>query len=73
MKTRNVKKSSFIKGIAYSKGVLAVSMVSGNVYYYGDVPKDVAARFVKANSYGKYYNANIAGQYEVINKAEKIA
>jgi hypothetical protein len=70
MKTRTCKKSSFITGISHKNRTLAVSMVSGKVYYYADVPEDVAVRFTEAKSYGKFYNQHISGQYEMVQVAE---
>lgn len=69
-KVRNVKKSSWIKGITYENKVLGVATISGKIYYYQGVPREVAARFHNAKSYGKFFNQHIAGQYETVAVAE---
>lgn len=61
---KNIKKSSFIKAMTYQKGELTIQMVNGKIYKYHGVQRDVAARFHKAESYGKFYNTNIKDQYE---------
>lgn len=64
MKTIQVKKSSFIDGLAFSNNELIVKMKSGKMYKYKGVQKDIAVRFTKAESYGKFYNTHIKDQYE---------
>lgn len=66
-RTINIKKSSVVSGIAYTGGnrVLTVRLVSGQIYRYANVPRDVAVRFAKARSKGAFFARNIVGNYQV--------
>lgn len=57
--------SSNIKKIGYQNDakVLLVTFVSGSVYMYKDVPAEVFEDFVRAQSKGKFFHANIRGKY----------
>jgi hypothetical protein len=56
--------SSCVKSLAYSKKVLSVEFVTGSIYNYHNVPRDIASRFAKAKSKGRFLSKNIAGSYE---------
>lgn len=52
-----------INKITFDQGELVVQFNNGKEATYHNVPEDVYEEFVKAPSVGKYYNANIKGQY----------
>jgi hypothetical protein len=57
-------KSSNIKAIGYdaSAKTLAVEFLNG-VYHYNDVPPEVHASLVGAESAGKFFASNIRGKF----------
>lgn len=57
-------KSSNIKAVGYdaSTKTLAVEF-PGGVYHFNDVPADVHAGLVGAESVGKYFASNIRGKF----------
>lgn len=61
-----VTNSSFISEIVEQKvmvEVLDVSMKTGAVYRFYDVPKDVCKKFRAAKSKGKFFTQNIKDNY----------
>lgn len=63
-----VKGSSAIHSVDYTdRATLIVYMVDGSKLEYGDVPKTVFDSFQKAESKGKFFNANIRNTYAKVN------
>jgi hypothetical protein len=62
--------SSNIEEIGYTPEtkVLEVLFKAGGTYKYYDVPQEVYDDFVKAESVGKYFQANVKGVYEFIKE-----
>lgn len=56
-------KSSNISAVGYENGTLAVKFSSGTVYHYSDVPANVYAELLAAESIGRYFAANIRNKY----------
>ena len=62
-----MKKSSLIKNVKYlpSTQVLTVEFQKGgNVFQYHNVPKTIFEGFLKAESTGKYFLANVKDKFE---------
>jgi hypothetical protein len=59
-------RSSFLESCEYDKKtkILKITFRNGKEYEYKDVPQEVYNDFITAESAGKYYTANIKGQYE---------
>lgn len=57
--------SSFIiKCSWYEDGnILMITFNTGSIWAYYDVPFEIYAGFIKAPSYGKYFNSNIRNAY----------
>lgn len=60
--------SSWIESIEYYscdgvKGFLIVNTKSGASYIYENIPKEVWNEFKNADSFGRFYNQNIKGNY----------
>lgn len=67
-----VENSSTIVEVEYHKQEqnLDVTFKAGKTYRYHNVPEEVFIDFIKAESLGKYLNANIKSfNHEVIQKA----
>ncbi len=64
MKRDNVQ-SSMIASIGYeaNSSTLEIEFNSGAIWQYQDVPKSVYYDMTTSGSYGKFFNANIQGQY----------
>ena len=58
--------SSNVKSVGYDdeESVLEVEFMSGGVYQYSDVPRDVFEGFFMASSVGRYLHQNVKGVYE---------
>jgi lysyl-tRNA synthetase class 2 len=58
--------STVIRDFAYDlePRVLAVQFMSGRTYVYYDVPLDVHAGLIGANSKGEYFNAHIRDRFD---------
>lgn len=58
--------SSFIiKASWYEDGnILMITFNTGSIWNYYDVPFEVYSGFIKAHSYGKYFNSNIRNVYK---------
>lgn len=56
--------SSNIKSIGFEKGVLFTEFKNGNVFMYEGVPKKEFDSMLKAESVGKYFNANIKDKFK---------
>ena len=50
----------------YSNKSLYVYFVNGREYVYGNVPVEVYAKFLEADSKGKYLNSEIVGKYNYV-------
>ena len=50
-------------GYNYDTQELYITFVKGDNYKYDNVPEQVFKEFLEASSVGKYYIANIRGQY----------
>jgi len=53
-----------ISAIEWVDGTLSVTFTSGKVYDFHGVPEEKYHEMVKAESVGKWFNANIKGKYE---------
>jgi hypothetical protein len=58
--------SSLIHAVQYDeeKKRLTVWFTTGKEYVYFQVPKDVYAEFISAESSGSYFHAHIKGKYD---------
>jgi len=59
---RQEVESTVIGAVGHSR-VLEIQFESGRIYQYFNVPEDVYDEMLKAESKGKYFNANIRGKY----------
>ena len=50
-------------GYEQKRNMLQVEFIIGSVYQYDNVPKTVFEDFLKADSYGRYFESNIKGHY----------
>lgn len=57
-------KSNLIDKIAYQNRTLSVLLKNGSAYQYTGVPVEVAERFLKAKSKGKFFNSEIKGNFD---------
>ena len=66
MRTFSTDKSSNIKGLSYDdmNNSLVVEFKNGGKYLYEDVPIELYESFVKADSVGKFFFANVRGKYK---------
>jgi len=57
--------SSFIVKMSWLEdgNILMLTFRTGSIWAYYDVPFEVYSGFIKAPSYGKYFNANIRNAY----------
>lgn len=62
---RQSVQSTMIASIGYESATstLEVEFNNGPVWQYFDVPESVYYEFLNASSIGKYFHANIKGQY----------
>lgn len=65
-----MKKSSSIKDVKWFEGLLYVTFHSGSIYEYVDVSEETYADFLRAESLGKFFIANIKGKYIETKAAE---
>lgn len=58
-------KSSNVRSIGYDEAekLLRVNFVSGKIYKYENVSKEVHAELMSSSSVGKYLNSKIVGKY----------
>lgn len=69
-------KASFIAAIIWRSegmertGILTVRMHNGKSYRYRDVPLPVYQDFAAAESAGKFFGAQIKGQFETIDEEQ---
>lgn len=59
-----VKGSSNIEAIGHKDGVLSVQFKGGAIYDYPNVPADLHARFVGAESVGSFFHQHIKGKFD---------
>lgn len=71
MKTIEVK-SSTITRIGYEENKLAIEYTSGATYVYDNVPAEVFAKLVMADSKGKFVAAEIKNKYTFTKFAKTI-
>jgi len=59
-------KSSNLTHVGYDSATreLAVTFTSGKTYRYADVPDEVVARFMEAESKGSFFARNIKGKFQ---------
>jgi hypothetical protein len=57
--------SSAIRSVGYQSGVLEIEVAGGEVYHYLDVPRQVFAEFMRAESKGSFYNERIRDSFRV--------
>lgn len=50
----------------YNNKSLYVYFTNGREYVYGNVPVEVYAKFLEADSKGKYLNSEIVGKYNYV-------
>ena len=50
----------------YNNHSLYVYFTNGREYVYGNVPVEVYAKFLEADSKGKYLNSEIVGKYNYV-------
>jgi KTSC domain len=55
--------SSSIDSIGYEKNVLEVRFRNGGLYQYFDVPEQMLALLMQADSKGRFFNQHIRGAY----------
>jgi len=55
--------SSNIDSIGYEKNVLEIRFRNGGLYQYFDVPEEVLAMLMQAESKGRFFNQRIRGRY----------
>jgi hypothetical protein len=55
--------SSAIRSVGYRRGLLEVEVAGGDVYRYFDVPGDVFAELMRAESKGAFFNERIRDTY----------
>ena len=62
---RKSVQSSNIVSIGYDEVlyVLEVEFIGSGIYQYADIPKEIYESFIKADSVGKFFYANIKGKY----------
>ena len=67
-------KSSNIKAIGFevpegindeSGGILAIEFLSGGLYHYYAVPREIHGEMMAAKSQGKFFHASIKGQFDM--------
>ena len=56
---RTPVKSSSVKSVGYENGVLEVEFAKGTVYRYKDVPAEVHAGLVGAESVGRHFQEHV--------------
>lgn len=56
--------SSNIAAIGWADNELYIEFNSGSTYVYADVPESTFERMMDADSQGKFFHANIRGQYD---------
>ena len=58
--------SSLIQAVGYDpeRRLLEIAFTSGLVYWYANVPPDVHAALMAAESKGEYFQQHIRGRYE---------
>jgi hypothetical protein len=62
---RQKVESSMLREVAYDPETrtLEVEFTSGGVYEYHDVPPEVYADLLRAESHGQYFRAHVRGAY----------
>lgn len=50
-------------GYEQDRNLLQVEFIVGSIYQYQDVPKNVYEQFLQADSYGRFFEHKIKGQY----------
>ena len=62
--------SSSIQEVGYDEtgSQLHVRFVTGFLYAYMNVPKELFHELINAESIGKYFAANVKGQYEFVRE-----
>jgi hypothetical protein len=63
-------KSTNLSHVGYENGTLKIRFKSGAEYHYTDVPPEVHAELLKAESPGGYFRTHIKEQYEWKKRGE---
>jgi hypothetical protein len=57
--------SSFVRQVCYdSKNLYMVIQLNETRYHYCEIPADIVAALVNADSVGRFYNANVKGRFD---------
>lgn len=56
--------SSNVTHVGYKDGVLAVTFKGGKTYHYSDVPAEIHAGLMSAESVGKYLRGHVIGKFD---------
>lgn len=60
---REYVESSMIRSFGFENSTLEIEFNSGAIWQYFDVPENVYYEMKSASSCGKFFHANIKGQY----------
>lgn len=60
---RDYVESTMIRSFGFESSTLEVEFNSGTIWQYFDVPESVFYEMKAASSCGKFFHANIRGQY----------
>ena len=60
---RDYVESTMIRSFGFEISTLEVEFVGGAIWQYSEVPESVYYEMKAASSCGKFFNANIRGQY----------
>ena len=60
---REYVESTMIRSFGFENSILEVEFNSGAIWQYFDVPESLYYEMKSASSCGKFFNANIKGQY----------
>ena len=62
---RDIAHSSIVERLCYDqKGHYVVVRLTGTYYHYCEVPADVVKRWRGAESMGRFFNANVKGNFD---------
>lgn len=67
VKSQEIMNSSQVKAVAYTAdNDVLVTFTRGSEYLYKNVPEELYEEMIKAESVGKFLNANIKGKFEYL-------
>lgn len=62
---RDVSRSSLVERLCYDQTErYVVVRLTGTYYHYCEVPADVVTRWLAADSMGRFFNANVKGNFD---------